>query len=272
MFVNWGIEAFKWKKLMQPLEQISFIRAFKSVFAGCSITMLTPNRIGEYGGRVLFVKDEHKLDAIPLTILGSISQLLVTLICGFIGILYFKFTSSNQNLFGLIPHYTFDVLLVIAIVAGLCLLLLYLRVGFVVGFLQRFSFFKKIVPHLKLLRSFSPKHLLTIQFLSIIRYVVFILQYIFLLKAMQVNIGFMDCFWTLTLFYLLMAVAPTIGFTELPIRATASLQLLQTYSANVIGIQAAALGIFLVNLILPAIIGSFLILSVKIVNDNRINN
>jgi Lysylphosphatidylglycerol synthase TM region len=272
MFVNWGLEAVKWQKLIKPLEPIPFLRAFKSIFAGCSITMLTPNRVGEYGGRILFIKDEHKLDAIPLTILGSMSQLLVTLVFGFLGVLYFRWFSLNPQPFNFLPHYTFDVLLAIAFFAAICLLLLYLRVKFVINFLQKFSFFKKIVPHLKLLKSFSPKHLLTIQFLSIIRYVVFILQYILLLQALQVNVSFFDSFWTLTLFYLIMAVAPTIGFTEFPVRATASVQLLQTFSTNIIGIQAAALGIFLINLILPAVIGSFLILSVKIVNDNKVEN
>src|SRR4249920_1520493 len=39
MFINWGIEAAKWKRLISPLERFSFFRSFKSVLAGCSITM-----------------------------------------------------------------------------------------------------------------------------------------------------------------------------------------------------------------------------------------
>src|SRR6478672_9884043 len=48
LFINWGLEARKWQLLIAPLERFSFKTALMSVFAGCSVTMLTPNRIGEY--------------------------------------------------------------------------------------------------------------------------------------------------------------------------------------------------------------------------------
>jgi hypothetical protein len=66
---------------------------------------------------------------------------------------------------------------------------------------------------------------------------------------------------------LVMAMAPTIGFTELPIRAAASLQILQLFSNNLIGIQAASLGIWIINLVIPAVVGSLLILRIKIIKE-----
>jgi hypothetical protein len=86
---------------------------------------------------------------------------------------------------------------------------------------------------------------------------------------MHIGINFMVCFWLLGIFYLLMAMAPTIGFTELPVRATASVALFSLYSNNIIGIQAAALSIWLINLVLPAVIGSVLILGVKITKEDE---
>ena len=64
-----------------------------------------------------------------------------------------------------------------------------------------------------------------------------------------------------------MALAPTIGFTELPIRAAASVELLNLFSSNVIGIQAASLGIWLINLVVPAVAGSILIFGIKIMKE-----
>jgi len=63
-------------------------------------------------------------------------------------------------------------------------------------------------------------------------------------------------------------MAPTIGFTELPVRATASVELFKLYSSNIVGIQAAALGIWIINLVIPAIIGSLLIFGIKITKDD----
>ena len=265
--VNWGLEARKWQLLVAPLEKLSFATAFKSVLAGCSITMLTPNRVGEYGGRILYLKEEHRLDAIPLTILGSISQLFITLLAGTGGLLYLKFFHADTRLFSFLPAYTGDVLLCISISAAVFLILVYLRVGPLVRFLSRARFAKKLTAHVILLNSFSRKQLLIILFLSFLRYTVFILQYLLLLEVMQVEIGFITCLMLLTVFYLIMAMAPTIGFTELPIRAAAGLQLLQLYSNNVLGIQAASLGIWVINLAIPAVIGSLLILGLKIMKD-----
>ncbi len=267
VFVNWGIEARKWQILIKPLENFSFITAFRSVLAGCSITMLTPNRVGEYGGRILYVKEENRLDAIPLTILGSISQLFVTILMGTAGLLYVKFFSNNTQLFTFFPAYTAEVLLAVSTCAAIFLLLIYLRVSLFVNFLSRISYPKKFVSHIILLNTFSRKQLLRILFLSFLRYTVFILQYILFLQAMQVQISFFTCYWLLTIFYLVMAMAPTIGFTELPIRAAASLEILQVYSNNLIGIQAASLGIWIINLVVPAIVGSLLILSIKILKE-----
>jgi uncharacterized membrane protein YbhN (UPF0104 family) len=267
VFVNWGIEARKWQILIKPLENFSLLTAFKSVLAGCSITMLTPNRVGEYGGRILYVKEENRLDAIPLTILGSISQLFITIIMGTAGLLYLKFYNTNTQLFTFFPTYTTEVLLAVSICAAIFLLLIYLRVSLLVNFLSRIPYLKKFVSHIILLNTFSRKQLFRILFLSFLRYTVFILQYILLLQAMQVQMSFFTCYWLLTIFYLVMALAPTIGFTELPIRAAASLQILQLFSNNLIGIQAASLGIWIINLVVPAVVGSLLILRIKIIKE-----
>ena len=267
MFLNWGLEARKWQLLLEPLQKLSFANAFKSVLAGCSITMLTPNRVGEYGGRILYVNQQNRLDAIPLTILGSISQLFITVLMGTGGLLYLKYFNHNAPIFTSLPAYTADILLYISGSATVFLLLIYFRVGLIVKVISNVKFLQKIAAHILLLNTFSRKQLLRILFLSFLRYMVFILQFILLLQIMQVQISFFTCFRLLTVFYLVMVMAPTIGFTELPIRAAASLEILQLYSNNLLGIQAASLGIWIINLVIPAIIGSFLILGIKILKD-----
>jgi hypothetical protein len=67
----------------------------------------------------------------------------------------------------------------------------------------------------------------------------------------------------LSVFYLLMALAPTIGFTELPIRAGAAVFLLGKFHSNVVGIEAATFGIWIINLVLPAIAGTVVLWKVK---------
>jgi len=270
MFINYGLEARKWQLLIKPLEKFTLFKAFKSVMAGCSITMLTPNRIGEYGGRILFVQEHNRLRAISLTILGSISQLTITIVMGTIGLTALTFIpGENTAAFNFVPKVFSNTLLFVCVFLSVFMLMFYLRIGWLIHLMEKVTFLSKPLKYVRLLDQFSGKQLLRILFLSLLRYMAFILQYMLLLNVMDVNISYLLSFWLLTVFYLVMVLAPSIGFTELPLRATATVEIFKLYSPNILGIQAAALGIWLINLVMPAIIGSILILGIKITKENE---
>ena len=253
---------------MAPLEKFTLLRAFKAVMAGCSITMLTPNRIGEYGGRIMFVEEQHRIKAISLTILGSISQLVITMFMGTVGLLVLRSgVIVSTERFDSIAWLLSSSLLIVSVFVTVILLLLFFRVNFITGIISRIRFLKTIVNHIAVLEVFSGKQLLRILFLSLFRYMVFILQYMLLLKVMEVDMAYTVSFLMLTAFYLVMVIAPTVGFTELPVRATATVLLFEIFSTNIIGIQAAAFGIWLINLVLPAVMGSLLIFGLKIMKE-----
>ncbi|MBK7946332.1 MAG: flippase-like domain-containing protein [Flavobacteriales bacterium] len=54
MLLNWGLESRKWRILVSDVERISRWRAFMATLAGTPIGLITPNRVGEFVGRVLF--------------------------------------------------------------------------------------------------------------------------------------------------------------------------------------------------------------------------
>jgi Lysylphosphatidylglycerol synthase TM region len=268
LFVNWGLEARKWQLLVGRIQQFSFFRAFKSVLSGCSVTMLTPNRIGEYGGRILYVEEGNRIKAISLTIVGSISQLVVTMIMGCCSLIVLRFFSQNNNsALNLLPDFWSNILIYLSLGVTVFLLFFYFRLGWLVTLIAKIPALQKAVTHISVLDEFDNQQLARILFLSFVRYLVFICQYILLLKVMQVEIGSLLCFWLISIFYLVMAIAPTLGFIELPIRAKASWEILKFYTTNQLGVGTAALGIWLINLVIPAIIGGLLILSVKIVKE-----
>jgi len=268
MLVNWGIETKKWQLLVKHVQHFSFVRAFKSVLSGCSVTMLTPNRIGEYGGRILYVEEENRIKAISLSLVGSISQLLVTMVMGCIGLIYLRYLShNNSNALAVLPEFWGDVLIYLNFGLTVILLLFYLRLGWLVRMMERLPSLQKVVNHIRVLDEFDNKHLVQILFLSFIRYLVFVLQYVLLLQVMQIEIPVGLCFWLMTVFYLVMAVAPSIGFIELPVRVSASWVIFKLYTNNELGVGTVSLGIWLINLVVPAVMGSLLILSIKIVKE-----
>jgi len=268
LFVNWGLEARKWQLLVSHIQQFSFFKAFRSVLSGCSVTMLTPNRVGEYGGRILYVEEGNRIKAISLTIVGSISQLVVTMVMGCFGLFILRFFShNNESSPNVLPDFWSSILLYLSVSVTVFLLLFYLRLGWLVKLIEKIPSLQKTIKHISVLDEFDSRQLARILFLSFIRYLVFVGQYILLLKVMQVDISNLICFWLISVFYLVMAIAPTIGFIELPIRAKASWEIFKFYTTNSLGVGTAALGIWLINLVIPAIIGGFLILSVKIVKE-----
>jgi hypothetical protein len=268
MLVNWNIEARKWKLLVKHIQVFSFFNAFKSVLSGCSITILTPNRIGEYGGRILYVESGNRIKAISLAMVGSISQLLVTMVMGCFGLLFLRYFSQyDDTVLRIIPEFWEAVVISLCVGLTVMLLLFYLRLGWLVRMMEKVPALQKAVKHISVLDEFNNTQLVQILSLSFVRYLVFVLQYVLLLQVMGVQIAGLLCFWLVAIFYLVMAVAPTFGFIELPVRVSASWTIFQLYTTNELGVGTAALGIWLINLAVPAIIGSLLIFSIKIVKD-----
>src|SRR5262245_35141194 len=68
MIVNWGVESIKWKLAIQRIQKVSFFTSFKAILSGTSFSVTTPNRVGEYLGRVLYMEEGNRLKAIALTI------------------------------------------------------------------------------------------------------------------------------------------------------------------------------------------------------------
>ena len=268
MFINWGIEAKKWQLLINHIQQFSFYKALKSVLAGCSITMLTPNRVGEFGGRIIYVDNNSKIKAISLTIVGSISQLLVTLIMGCFGLLFLKyFSNESANILEILPHFWQSFIISLSVGVTLILLLFYLRLSWIVKLIEKVPVLQNFTKHISVLQEFNNMQLIQILSLSCLRYLVFVLQYVLLLQVIQIHIAGLLAFMLITIFYLFMAIVPTFGFIELPVRIGASWEILKLYTTNEIGVGAVALGIWIINLVIPALIGSILILSNKIVRE-----
>lgn len=55
MPLNWAIETAKWQLLLSGTVSQSFGDALKSVLAGLNTGFVTPNRIGEFAGRILLL-------------------------------------------------------------------------------------------------------------------------------------------------------------------------------------------------------------------------
>jgi hypothetical protein len=263
-FANWGIEARKWQVLLLGIQPMRFWRALQSVLSGVTVSLNTPNRIGEYGGRILYVEDGKRLQAISLSIAGGISQLIVTVVMGCGGLVYLlaQIHPETGSIFGL-SAFWIKVMLYLSICASLLLLLFYFRLGWLIRIVEKLPLAHRFARYIAVLDGFDAKILLRLLFLSASRYIVFVLQYIFMLQLMQVDANVWQSWWMVTVMFWMLAIVPTFAIAELPIRGQIGKGLFGMVSSNALGILAVTFGIWFINLFIPALAGSILILGNK---------
>jgi hypothetical protein len=266
MLVNWGIEALKWKELLGPLEPLTFWRSLKAILSGVAFAVNTPNRIGEYGGRILFLPEGKRLQAVSLTLVGSYSQLLVTLIMGTIGLWLLYSGVFSVNLTGNWQSYTLWIRLLCLVLTTITvlLLLIYLRISWLVRLVEKIPGIENWGKALFVIDHLPVRILLRVFGWSLLRYVVFVIQYILLLQSFGVAGAIFTVCWMISIQFLVLAIIPTIALAELGIRGKLALELFGWMSTNQLGIITAAISIWLINLVIPAIAGSLLILRIKI--------
>ena len=265
MLINWAIEAVKWKIAMHNIQQISFFKSFRAVLSGVSFSVNTPNRVGEYLGRVLYMEEGNRLRAVSLTIVCSISQLIVTLFVGLIGLFCIRRKiETGEMIRGFDSSLWLQVLQYGVITVLVILTLLYFRLSLLARLVDRLQNRNRYDWLTHSLKNIRATILLKLLSLSAARYIVFIVQYFLLFRLFEVDIGWWQCCWAVSVIFLVLAILPTFAIAELGIRGQVSLKLLELFSTNGLGISLATATIWLINLVVPAMAGSLLIASIKI--------
>lgn len=260
MFVNWSLEAIKWKALMKPLQNVNFFKSFIAVWTGVTVGNVTPNRIGEFAGRILFLDKDNRTKGTSLTLYGDLAQFIVTLIFGIAG-----FALLSQHLIS--ETKTFDNLNQIILVVGVSLTLIctiiYFQINHIIAFLKRFKIFQKsiikISPDQNI--SFSSKFFTLL--LSVLRYLVFTFQFYLALKLFDIEIGYYFAMISLASIYLATHVIPNIPFAEIGIRVSFSLLFIGLFTDSNTSILFSSLLIYIINVALPSLFGGFHLLKTR---------
>lgn len=268
MPVNWGIETYKWYVLVNRFQPLSFIKAFEAVLSGLSLAMNTPNRIGEYGGRVLYLEPSFRMRGIALTLLCSVSQFFVTLLMGWIGMVVLQPQLQNVHFSGTTINGFFYVafkyiVLVMLLLTGL----FYFRLQWLVKMVHWIPVVRKRFAFAFVLEHLQTRLMVQILFFSVLRFIVFAVQYILLWNTLQVDISWWQGFWSIALVFLIMAVIPSIAIAEVGIRGKVALGIAGLFSVNTVAILTGTAAMWLLNLVLPALLGSVFLLTVKIFKE-----
>ena len=173
MFLNWFLESLKWRFLISKIEKVSIQRSIRAVFSGITVSAFTPNRVGEYGGRVFCLEKADRIQGVLITVIGSIAQLLTTIIFGLIGILLLpnlmpKFESLLSEII-----FAYPIMLFIIMLLSLLLVTLFLNASVFSVVLSKFNFLRKFAKYNDVFTFYNSADLLEVLLYSVARYIVF---------------------------------------------------------------------------------------------------
>lgn len=263
MFVNWGLEAAKWKRLIKPIEPINLWLAIESVFCGLTWAVFTPNRLGEYGGRVFFLSPKRRITGVVAMAIGNIGQLVLTNVFGAIAICCFinKFIPIDFGLY-----------LAICVISGafaLFFVVFYFNIKWVNGILLAIRFTRKYKKFYAVLARYKKRELFKILLFCLARYTVFSAQYFIMLMWLIPQINLFDVVMLVCILFFVQSSLPSLDLLDIGIRSATALFFFKYVTANNAAVVACIASIWLINIIIPAILGSYFVFKLNFFGSNQ---
>jgi hypothetical protein len=236
---NYLMEAIKWQNLLASWSPISIFKSYKSVLIGQAFAFFTPARSGDYVGRILLLPPGSKIKGVAQLAWSSYAQLIITISIGSIALFF------NLPFFPWIKWF-----MPLGLVAAL---FVYFHPGQFKGWLNKIN---------KL--QIENKLKLNLLGLSFLKYMIFVLQYTWAVKMLNIPIAPIDLWIALGVLFLLLSIIPSISLTDLVIRGQFIVVLLEPYYNNSLMLICLSTIIWAVNFLLPALIGAFLLINFRI--------
>ncbi|MEH6304995.1 lysylphosphatidylglycerol synthase domain-containing protein [Olivibacter sp. CPCC 100613] len=263
MLVNWSLECVKWQYLCRPIQKISFIKAFESVFCGLSWAIFTPNRIGEYGGRVLFLKPRKRMFGVLAMGVGAFAQLVITNMMGAIALVWFIGNYKRPSLYLLV------MLCLIALVFVILMLILYFRIKLLNSFIKRIKWLTKIQRFFTLLERYDVRELRHVFMISSLRYLVFTSQYVLVMHMLIPMIPTGPMVFLIFLLFFIQSAMPSLDLLDVGVRSVTAGYLFAFITTQELAVMASAASIWFINLIIPAMIGSVFVFKINFFGNSN---
>ncbi|MEY4629399.1 MAG: hypothetical protein RLZZ595_1725 [Bacteroidota bacterium] len=267
MFLQWMLEAKKWQLLLNGFVVVSLAKATKTIFSGIAFSIATPNRIGEFIGRILHLPKEARLQGTTCTFIGNFAQLIVTCMAGSIALFLVDADLVLQGS----PAFstTMHALKIATPVAVLFFLVLYFKTSLFFRWLLQFKFIQPWRERLVGLSAIPFATLMEVLIWSFCRYGIFMVQYWLLFELLDLPIGLMQTCIGVSVMLLWLAIIPTISMAELGLRWQFSILLFSPITTNTLGLTMAVTFVWFINMVLPAILGSLFLIGFKIQSPNQ---
>ena len=248
-FFNWFLEITKWHLLISFIGNSSFKKAIVQSLASFTTSLITPNRIGEYGAKVLYFQKPFRKKVIGLNVVGNFYQMLMTVVFGVVGFSYFILKHKIEIEMHLVFKFVGVILFVVFTLFFVSKKLKYKN-----------SYFKKIQDFMM---EIPLKLNLNISFISFLRFLIFSHQFYFLLLIFNIDVFYIEAISAITSMYLLASIIPVFPMFDFVIKSSIAVWIFSFLIIEPLTIVSITTLMWILNFMLPAIIGSYFVLIFK---------
>ncbi|MCB0375418.1 MAG: flippase-like domain-containing protein [Sinomicrobium sp.] len=246
--VNWTFEILKWRSLASSVRKITFSEAMQQSLGSLTASLFTPNRIGEYGAKAIYYKKGNRRKIMLLNLLGNMGQMTITVVLGLAGLSYF------------ISHFSLDIgTFPFRKLGYLLVLLILIAYGGIRGVRRIHGFYlDKILEFIKAMPA--KKHLFNIGF-SLLRYLVFSHQFLFLLRTFGVETDYLTLMALISSMYFLASIVPGLAMLDWLVKGSVALWVFGFIGLSSLTIMSIILIMWIFNFGIPALLGSYFVLN-----------
>ena len=246
--LNWGLEAEKWRLLvLKWYPSISRKQALQAVLCGLATGIFTPNRVGEYPGRIMTLPPGNRWEAATSMFFDRLIQMIITL---WLGIAALLLVQAHLPEAWLSPVKAWlPCIMALCVMVPIAALIFLPRIAsFVPGQTIGDRVRQAMV-------AVTPSLALTLLMLSCLRNAVFSLQYLLLLYAAGLSVHWQLAIPLIWVIFFAKSIVPYWTFTELGIRESIAIAVLSLVGVSAATAFSATFILYLINLVIPALVG-----------------
>ena len=256
--VNIGLEAYRWGRLVRRLApEVRYRDALRAVVGSYPLGLLTPGRVGDYVGRAVYLRAIPAGASAALTFAERMATLAACLAGGLVALGPYLATQAAPS--PLWPAVTF--LGAVATLAILSLVLFPKLASTVAATLLPFRAVRRAG------RAFGKiprEETAGLVALSALRYVVFSGQFVLLAHALAPEAPWGGLWVGVALVFFAKSAIPQVTLGDLGVREGAAVFFLGAYGVGAGAAFDAALALFAMNLLLPAVVGAPLLVRLQV--------
>lgn len=246
-FLNRFIEILKWQNLATVIRPTTLAQATEQVMAALTVSVFTPNGIGEYAAKTLYYKKEQAKKVIFLNLICNGVQLLVAVFAGITGFIMFNAFYSVISVLLLLS-------ILGALLAGIALVIAIRKFT-----IRGYSLHSLISGINQLPKVLHRKNML----LALARYMAIIHQQYFIFVALGVTVSYPILISTIVAVYFLGSSLPNFQFIDFAVKGSVAVFFMALLGIDDWITLFTATLVWLLNIVIPVAVGSYYVLRFK---------